>query len=185
MLLDRHQSQLLIVDIQERLVPAMTAPEDLIAQVQKLCAGARELAVPITVSEQYPKGIGATVGAVREAAGNGARMFDKLHFSCARDEKIAMRINELGHVHQRQQLVICGIESHVCVLQSAVDFQAAGYQVAVVADAVSSRSDHSKTIALDRLRQNGVNIVTTEMVLFEWLEVAGTEQFRTVSKLIK
>ena len=169
MLLDRHQSQLLIVDIQERLVPAMTAPEDLIAQVQKLCAGARELAVPITVSEQYPKGIGATVGAVREAAGNGARMFDKLHFSCARDEKIAMRINELGHVHQRQQLVICGIESHVCVL----------------ADAVSSRSDHSKTIALDRLRQNGVNIVTTEMVLFEWLEVAGTEQFRTVSKLIK
>ncbi|MDT2024206.1 hydrolase [Methylocella sp. CPCC 101449] len=185
MLLDRHQSQLLIVDIQERLLPAMTAPEDLIAQVQKLCAGARELAVPITISEQYPKGIGATVADIREAAGNGALVFDKLHFSCARDAKTAMRINELGRVHQRQQLVVCGIESHVCVLQSAVDFRAAGYQVAVVADAVSSRSDHSKVIALERLRQNGVTIVTTEMVLFEWLEVAGTDQFRTVSKLIK
>ncbi|MDH7796363.1 MULTISPECIES: hydrolase [unclassified Beijerinckia] len=185
MLLDRHQSQLLIVDIQERLLPAMVAPDSLIANVQRLCVGARELAVPITVSEQYPKGIGATVTSVREAAGDGALVLDKLHFSCARDDKIAMRINELGQVHQRKQLVVCGIESHVCVLQSAIDFQTRGYQVAVIADAVSSRSDSSKATALERLRQSGVTVVTTEMVLFEWLEVAGTDQFRTVSKLIK
>lgn len=185
MLLDRHQSQLLIVDIQERLLPAMAAPEALLAHVQKLCAGARELSVPISLSEQYPKGIGATVASVREAAGNSAVVLEKMHFSCARDTNIAMRINELGQVHRRKQIVVCGIESHVCVLQSAIDFQARGYEVAVVADAVSSRSEASKTIALDRLRQSGVTIVTTEMVLFEWLAVAGTDQFRTVSKLIK
>lgn len=185
MLLDRHQSQLLIVDIQERLVPAMAEPDAVIANVQKLCAGARELAVPISLSEQYPKGIGATVASVREAAGNGAVVIDKMHFSCARDASIAMRINELGQVHRRKQLVVCGIESHVCVLQSAVDFQMRGYEVAVIADAVTSRRIDSKAVALDRLRQNGVAIVTTEMVLFEWLEVAGTDQFRTVSKLIR
>jgi nicotinamidase-related amidase len=184
MLLSAGSSQLLVVDIQERLLPAMADGERVVANVRKLITAARRLNVPVTASEQYPKGIGHTVASVAEALGEAPFVFPKVTFSCARDEAIADRLARVG-ANGRRQIVVCGIEAHVCVLQSALDLGHAGYEVAVVADAVSSRQVGSRELAFGRLGPSGVAIVNTEMVLFEWVERAGTAAFKDVLALIK
>ena len=185
MILNQQASQLLVVDIQAWLLPAMTQQEPLMANAARLCQAARLLDIPITISEQYPKGIGATVPEVIEACGAKATILPKLTFSCLRDESLAQRINELGKVHLRRQIVVCGIEAHVCVLQTALDLQSSGFDVVVIGDAISSRTADSKSFAIERMRSHGVDVATTEMAVFEWLERAGTAQFKTLSQLIK
>ena len=185
MILKRQKSQLLVVDIQARLLPAMASQEALMANVARLCEGARLLDIPITISEQYPKGIGATVPAVLEACGGNAVVLPKLTFSCLRDEAIARRINEFGKVHLRTQIVLCGIEAHVCVLQTALDLRVSGFDVAVIGDAISSRAPDSKTFAIERMRSQAIDMATMEMVIFEWLERADGPHFKTLSQLIK
>ncbi|GBD42321.1 hypothetical protein HRbin39_01711 [bacterium HR39] len=180
MLLDRHRSLLFVVDVQQRLLPAMGGGEGCVARIGLLLEGARILDVPVMASEQYPKGLGPTVPPLRERLGN-APVFEKITFSCARDETIRTAVLGTG----RRQLVLCGIEAHVCVLQTALDFAAEGLDVSVVADAVDSRRASSRELALARLRQAGVRVVDSEMVLFEWLERAGTDEFRAVSKLVR
>lgn len=178
MLLEASRSSLLVVDVQTRLLPAMTDPELVVRNGTILLAAASQLQVPALVSEQYPQGLGPTVPDLIVA---GVPILPKMTFSCAADQAIAAAVRASG----REQLVIAGIEAHVCVLQTALDFRAAGRQVYVVADAVSSRRPESKAVALDRLRQAGVAVVTTEMVVFEWLHRAGSDAFRALSKLIK
>ncbi len=180
MLLARERSLLFVVDVQERLLPAMAAGEACVARIRLLLEGARHLGVPVMASEQYPKGLGPTVAPVREALG-AAPVFEKITFSCARDATIREAVLASG----RRQLVLCGIEAHVCVLQTALDFTAEGLRVAVVADAVDSRRRESRRRALVRLRQHGVELVESEMVLFEWLERAGTNEFRTIARLVR
>ena len=184
MLLSAAASQLLVIDVQERLLPAMAEGERAVTNICKLALAAQRLGIPVSASEQYPSGIGPTVAPIRAALGEERRVFPKLTFSCARDEAMA------GHLAQvraqgRGQLVICGIEAHVCVLQSAFDLVEAGYAVAVVADAVASRQAASRELALLRLAPAGVSVVNTEMVLFEWVERAGTTAFKDVLALIK
>jgi nicotinamidase-related amidase len=131
------------------------------------------------VSEQYPAGLGHTVSDLRAAAGN--EVHAKTEFSCLANPAIADRVAGL----ERRQLVVLGIEAHVCVLQSALDARDRGLDVFVVADAVGSRKPASREQALQRLRDEGVRIVTTEMVVFEWLRDAGSPHFRALSRLVR
>ncbi len=183
MLLDRAQAQLLVVDVQDRLVPAMHDGEAMTGRCAVLMQAAQRLGIPVTISEQYRKGLGPTVARLIDAAGD-APVMEKMHFSCAADPGIAAHVDGLARAG-RSQLVICGIEAHVCVTQSAVGFKAAGLSVTVVADAVTSRAPVSVTLALARMSAAGVTVVNTEMTLFEWLHQAGTPEFKELSKLIK
>ena len=181
MILSTTTSQLLVIDVQEKLAPAMSDAGPVIEHSARLVTAARHFALPVTISEQYPRGIGPTVENIREAAGNEARYFEKLAFSCLRDATIAAHLN----AQERRQIVVTGIEAHVCVLQSALDLKAAGHEVFVVVDAVASRQEASREIALRRMEQAGVHPVTTEMVIFEWLGRAGTPDFKALLPLIK
>jgi nicotinamidase-related amidase len=184
MLLNRASSQLLVVDVQERLMPAMHAGEAMAERCGILMQAAHRLGVPVTISEQYRKGLGPTIARLGNLKGD-APVLEKTHFSCADDEAIAARVMALAK-SGRAQVVVCGIESHVCVLQSALGFKERfGLEVAVAADAVTSRQPASVALALDRLRASGVSVVNTEMTLFEWLHRAGTPEFKELSPLIR
>jgi len=185
MILSHAHAQLLVIDVQEKLAPAMCDPQPVIANSARLITAARHFAVPVTISEQYPKGIGPTVAALREAVGDGVDVFDKMAFSCTRDEAICAHLGLLREGCTRRQIVLTGIEAHVCVLQTALDLRQTGYEVFVVVDAIASRAQASKEIALRRMEQAGVHPVTTEMVIFEWLGCAGTPDFKALLPLVK
>jgi nicotinamidase-related amidase len=181
MLLKAAKASLLIVDVQERLLPAMAEPEQVLARTNILLKAAEELALPVTVSEQYPKGLGPTVAELRT---NSATVLAKTAFSCWRDD--AIKKHMIGQYEAgRPQVVVVGIEAHVCVLQTCIDLAAAGFGVFAVQDAISSRKNESAALAFDRMRMNGVQVVNAEMALFELLEKAGTAQFKALSGLIK
>jgi nicotinamidase-related amidase len=157
------------------------------AEAQSRCAillkAAKTLEVPVTVSEQYPKGLGHTVPGLAAEIGN-APVFEKLSFSCWRDK--AMKDHFIRHHEAGRPLVIlAGIESHVCVMQTAADLSAAGFGVFAVSDAMASRAPSSHQLALERMRENGVSIVNTEMVVFELLGKAGTAEFKALSALVR
>ncbi len=181
-LLDHTQSQLLVIDVQEKLLPTIHAVDAMIARANLVVAAARELQVPITLSEQYPKGLGPTQEALRVACGNTAPVFAKTAFSCLRDE--ALHAYLASHA-TRKQLVIVGMEAHVCVLQTALDARAAGYDVFVAGDAVSSRSAADAEAARHRMAHAGVTMISAEMAFFEWLERAGTPAFKALAPLLK
>lgn len=184
MLLDANCSHLLVVDLQARLMPAILEGENVLRNVKILLEAAKRLGIPVTVTEQYPKGLGATVPPVQEALPPDAITLAKTAFSAARDPAIAERVAALrgGGLNQ---LVICGAEAHICVLQSALEFRNTGLEVFVVADAVSSRSNHSVNAACARLLHAGCHWVTTEMVAFEWMGAAATDDFRALAPLFR
>lgn len=177
MLMRAETSCLLVVDFQERLMPAIHDAERIVAHGTWLIQIAQRLAVPALASEQYPKGLGHTVAAIRDLLPAEAFM-EKIHFSCAADRDCMRRIDAL----EREQIVVIGAEAHVCVLQTALGLRAAGKEVYLVADAVSSRSPRDVELALARMRAEGVRIVSREMVAFEWLHQAGTDTFRAISR---
>jgi nicotinamidase-related amidase len=180
MLIERDASLLLVVDVQEKLAPAIVDGAAASTNNVRLLEAAAQLGIPSFVSEQYVRGLGPSLASIRQAAGQ-ARFFEKTHFSCAAEPGITGLLQVPG----RRQLLIGGMEAHVCVLQTAFGMQAAGFEVSVVADAVSSRTVANREAALERLRHGGIQIVTTEMVLFEWLHQAGTDEFRRLLPLIK
>ena len=180
MLIRRDDSLLLVVDLQQKLAPAIHDSERVIANSVRLLEAARQLAIPRFVSEQYVRGLGGSVAAIVDAAGD-ARFFEKTHFSCAAEPGVL----ELLRAAKKPQVVLTGTEVHVCVLQSAFGLLASGFEVFLVADAASSRTPENRSAAIERMRAGGIQIVTTEMVLFEWLHQAGTEQFRALLPLIK
>jgi nicotinamidase-related amidase len=180
MLMRRDDCQFLLVDVQENLAPVMADPRPVYRNCALLLRAAARLELPVIASEQYPKGLGRTVGELAELLPEGAAM-EKMHFSCAFEEAIAARIAG----NRRNHVVIAGIEAHVCVLQSALGFKEKGYEVSVVADACSSRVVANHQAAMARMAAAGVQAVTTEMAVFEWLNVAGTPEFKDMIKLIK
>ncbi len=176
MLIDAQKSSLLVIDIQEKLLPAIDDWQRTLDAVIWLTQLAKRVGVPVMASEQYPKGLGHTHPdlAVEFSTGSVAT---KMYFSCVPEGCLsALPGNE------REQVVVCGTEAHVCVLQTVLDLLAAGKKVFVVADAVGSRTPENKEMALQRMRQNGAEIVSGEMVAFEWLRMAGTPLFREVSR---
>lgn len=180
MLIQRHRSALLIVDVQEKLAPVMSDPRRVIHNCALLLRAAKRLEIPALVSEQYPKGIGPTVVDLREYLPEDG-VVEKTHFSCAAEPDVMARIRGL----ERPQIVIAGIENHICVLQTALGLKGQGFEVFVVADACASRKAENEALAQARLRQEGVAVVGVEMVLFEWLEKAGSPEFKELSALIR
>jgi len=171
------------VDVQERFMSVVHEAERMVERCAILMQSAQRLGIPMTLSEQYKKGLGATVPRLYDLKGDSPVM-EKSHFSCAADAAIGDRVKSLA-ADGRNQVVVCGIESHVCVMQSALGFMNLGFDVFVVADAVSSRHPESVALATNRLRDSGVSMVNTEMAVFEWLHIAGTDDFKALSKLIK
>jgi nicotinamidase-related amidase len=174
--LSRARAALLVVDIQERLAPAM--PEAVLAQVVRntkiLIDAARRLGLPIVASQQYPKGLGPTIAPIEESLA-GAVRFDKIDFSAARYEGLP----------KRDQWIVCGMEAHVCVFQTARDLVAKGYAVHVPADAICSRTRENWKIARKLLDRAGAIVTSTEVVVFDLLERAGSDDFKALSKAIK
>lgn len=178
-LLSRIASRLLVVDVQEKLLPAIPRAEELIAKCRRLIEGANLLGVPVFATEQYPKGLGPMAPRLAELIPHRPQ---KLRFSCA---EVLNWGPAAEQADDRHQVVVIGMETHVCVLQTALDLVAQGYQVFVAADAVASRSEFDWKFALDRMAASGVVITTSESVLFEWCEVSGTPEFKQISAWLK
>ncbi len=184
MLLDAARSHLMIIDMQARLMPAILDGEEITRRVGVLIEAAERLGIPVTVTEQYPKGLGPTVPAIADALPRDTMVLPKTSFSAARDPATGERVMAL-RAQARNQIVLCGAEAHVCVLQTALGFMNAGMEIFVTGDAVSSRASHSVSAACARLLHAGCHWVTMEMVVFEWLERAATDDFRALSRLLK
>ncbi len=180
MLIRPEESILVVIDMQERLVPAMLAPARTLRNAALLIETAQELDIPVLLTEQYPAGLGATVPEIARVAGE-SRIFEKMHFSCMEDPEFSGAIQQYG----RKQIVLTGMEAHICVVQTAASLLEAGYEVFVACDATASRSGESEQACLQRLSAAGVGIVTTEMVVFEWLGKAGTPAFKKLLPKIK
>jgi nicotinamidase-related amidase len=180
LLMDRETSLLMIVDMQERLVPAVFDHEKATAKAALLLRAATRMGVPILVSEQYPQGIGPTCQTLSTLI-PADRVMSKIHFSCAAEAEIRRRIADAG----RDQIVIGGTEAHVCVQQTALDLKSEGYDVFVVVDAMASRRETDKKLATVRMSAAGVTMVSAEMVVFEWMRRADTAPFREMLSLIK
>jgi nicotinamidase-related amidase len=178
-LIYREETALLVIDVQERLMPVIHNSQQVFENINRLIQGAEILKLPVVVTEQYPKGLGNTCHEVQLP--DNANIIQKVSFSCLLSEPVKMKLEQLNV----KSLILCGVESHICVLKTALDALKQEYDVHVVADAVSSRTEASKKVALERMRQSGAFIVTTEMILFQLLDEAGTEEFRAISKLIK
>jgi len=178
-LLVKEQTALLVIDVQERLMPVIHEQEKIFANVNKLLRGAEILSLETIITEQYPKGLGNTCKEVE--IGEGKTLIEKVCFSCMQSEPVTEQLK----LTNKKSLIVCGVESHICVLKTTLDALKQGYEVHVVADAVSSRTAENKQIALDGMRQAGAFIASTEMVLFMLLDKAGTDEFKAISKLIK
>jgi nicotinamidase-related amidase len=176
----RSKAGLVVVDIQERLLPAMHERERVLQNALRLVKGAGVLNLPVLVTEQYPRGIGRTVSELAEAIPEFSSM-EKTAFSCCGAKKF---VPSLASKNVRD-VVLCGIEAHVCVCQTALDLLDQGFGVFVVADAISSRTQENCHTGIERMRDAGATIVSTEMILFELLEEAGTDQFKKILELIK
>ena len=178
MLIRADDSALVVIDMQEKLVPAMQAPARTIRNTRTLLIAAGELNVPVVMTEQYPAGLGRTVP---DLATEGATVLSKMHFSCMEEPTFANHFRALG----RKQAVIAGMEAHICVVQTAASMIEDGYEVFVVSDATASRTLESEQACIARLSACGAGIVTTEMVVFEWLGKAGTPAFKKMLQFIK
>lgn len=185
--LSRARAALLVVDIQDRLVPAM--PPDVVARIIKntniLIEACTPLGLPIVVSQQYPKGLGTTVQAIEEALAKvppaQLHRFDKLEFSSAAAREFAALAPKLA----RDQWILCGMETHVCIYQTARDLVARGWQVHVAADAVCSRTKANWRIGMSLVERAGAIASSTEVCVFDLLGTAGTEEFRALSRAIR
>jgi nicotinamidase-related amidase len=182
--LNREEAVLVVVDVQERLVPAIH--KDLYSRslknMQIAIEAAGTLGLPILLTEQYPKGLGKTVPEVmRPLDGKDYRLIEKMTFSSARDEGFLSAVSDLN----RRQVIMVGMETHVCVYQTSVDLSRAGYSLFILDDAVSSRSLHNYQSGLQALRDAGCTVVSTETAIFQLLKVAATPEFKKVVSLIK
>jgi isochorismate hydrolase len=176
-LLRRDDAVLVVIDVQERLLPVMEGRENLVENLVRLLRFARIIGLPVVVTEQ--QNLGATVPEVRDEM-EDFQPISKIEFDCLKRAEFATKLRDLA----KRTLVLTGIEAHVCVCQTAVH-ALPDFNVHVVADAVSSRTADNCRIALNRMRQQGATVSSTEMVIYELLERAGTEEFRQTLKLVK
>ncbi len=179
-MLEIEKCCVVVVDVQGKLAQLMHDKDALFENIQILIKAAKILDVPIIWCQQCPQALGPTVPEIAELlAGN--EPIDKASFSCCGNEQFNSKLNELG----RQQILLCGIEAHVCIYQTAVQLQQAGREVTVIADAVSSRTPENKQIGIERMTAEGANISSVETALFELLKTAEHEKFKEIAKLIK
>lgn len=183
--LRRARASLLVIDVQDRLAKVMPRRDATVERCVRLVKGFRRLELPVWVTEQYPEGLGPTVPEL-EAVLTGIDPVRKLAFSaCGLPEEDDNPVLRMLAASGRDQIVLCGMEAHVCVLQTALTLEARGYDVHVVEDATCSRDDAHLDNALRRLGAAGVVITNHESVLFEVLETAGTPEFRDIARLVR
>lgn len=180
--LERDKAVLVVIDVQEKLTLAMDHKvlNRLTRNIGILLESAAELQVPVVVTEQYVKGLGATLAELKEKAGT-APCYEKMAFSCCGSSEFVDKLKESG----RTQIIITGMETHVCVLQTVIELRDAGFEVHLVKDAVMSRSKQNWQTAVDAMTLTGAVPTSTESVLFQLLKVAGTEEFKKLSKLVR
>ncbi|MFZ5471277.1 MAG: isochorismatase family protein [Myxococcota bacterium] len=178
--LEKENTALLVVDVQERLCAAMEpeACERLVKRTVAAIAGAKALGLPVVVTEQYPKGLGPTVSAIKEALGGDSHPVEKVEFSCALDEV-------LRRFGDRKQIIVTGMETHVCVFQTARDLAERKLTPYVCRDAVLSRTAEDKEVGLELCREAGAVITSVEAALFDVLRRAGSPEFKAVSAAVK
>ena len=174
--LDRERAALVVVDVQEAFRPAVGEFDAVAANTAVLVQGARALGLPVVVTEQYPRGLGETVPEVASHL-DGVTPVEKTVFSAARADGFSL--------DGRDQALVCGIEAHVCVQQTAQDLLDAGVEVHVAADAVTSRTALNRRLGLEKMEGSGAVVTSTEMALFEMVERAGTPEFKTIHGLIR
>ena len=175
-----ENASLLIVDIQGNLANSMYGKELLFKNAQKLIKGIQILGIPIICTEQNPKGLGPTIPEIADLLSN-IQPISKMTFSCCQNDRFMQALKALN----RKQVLIAGIETHVCIYQTSSDLVDLGYEVQVVTDAVSSRNIENKEIGLRKMRDCGVSLTSVETALFELLKVAEGEQFREILKIVK
>ena len=171
---------LIIIDMQEKLTRAMSNKEYLVTNLQKLISGLRLLGVPMIHTEQYPQGLGLTITEVSSLLPD-TKPIMKMEFSCCGNAEFLAKLKALN----KKQILIAGIEGHVCVYQTTADLLIAGYEVQIVTDCVSSRTNDNKTIAIEKMRNLGAQITSTEIVLFELLRTAEHKNFKDISRIVK
>ena len=176
----KEDSAAVIIDIQERLLPHIYHWEQTLQNCLKLIDGLQVLSVPMIVTQQYTKGLGNTDPSIVNKI-TGFSHIEKMTFSCCGESAFKDKISSLG----KKYIILCGIETHVCVLQTCIDLLEEGYIPFIVEDCVSSRNPNDKEIAIERMRQEGARITTLESILFELTQVSGTETFKQISKIVK
>ena len=183
MLIDSSNSSLLLIDAQKKLFPKIYEPKLLENYILDCLEVFHTLDIPIFFSEQYPKGLGLTIDKILEKLlSYKAYKFEKTSFSCFSN------FSDTSHADQflkSKQVVLIGIETHICVLQTAMDLKGKGYEVFVIFEAVGSRKNHDKELAVKRMTNNGIQVVTFEMMLFELLRDSKNKHFKNLSSLIK
>ncbi|MBD3181127.1 isochorismatase family protein [Candidatus Poribacteria bacterium] len=178
-IIKKDKTAFIMIDIQERFLPVIHEIYDVIENSNRLVKGTSILDIPLLVTEQYPKGLGPTVNNIE--LDDNQKIIEKISFGCFGCIDFVDEINKINV----DSLVIFGIESHVCVLKTSLEALDRGYEVHVIADATSSRTLDNKHIALERLRQSGAFIASTEMILFLLMEKSGSDEFKAISKLVK
>jgi nicotinamidase-related amidase len=179
--LNPQDAALLIVDVQEKLFPLIDHPCEVLEHALKLIQGCKLLDLPVIISEQYPKGLGSTIPAIKELAGPEAKIFSKTSFSCLNDPVVEKEILDTA----RSQWIVIGIEAHVCILQTVRSLLKAGKHVVIANDAISSRSIYDFSTAIAELRDMGARISSTETILFDLMRDSKHPQFKALSALIK
>jgi nicotinamidase-related amidase len=179
-MLDIEKCSLVVVDVQGKLAALMYDRETLFKNIQILIKAAKILDIPILWCQQCPNALGPTIPQIADLLAD-IQPINKASFSCCGDEKFISKLNSIN----RPQILLCGIETHVCIYQTAVDLREKDYCVNVIADAVSSRTLDNKQIAITKMQAIGINIYSTEMALFELLKTADHPQFKQIAKLIK
>lgn len=180
MRINKEQSIAVMVDVQERLFPAMDMNMDLLKKSKMLIEGLSELEVPLLVTQQYTKGLGKTIPELSTIIADFSPI-EKIAFSCCDENAFVEALEE----EEANFVILFGIESHVCVLQTAIDLKSMGYEPVIVADAIASRNAADMAIAMERFRHEGIMVTTVESLLFELLRMAGSPQFKAISKLVK
>ena len=176
----RENTLALIIDVQDRLFPHIYENETLEKNLIVLISGLKVLELPTLYTEQYPKGLGHTISSINELL-IGRIPIEKTAFSCCDEPVLLKSIVDSG----KENIIVAGIESHVCVLQTVIDLLQRGLRPVVIEDCVSSRKPNDKKIALKRMWREGAIVSTTESILFELTRISGTEQFKSISKLVK
>ncbi|MGC8774727.1 MAG: hydrolase [Chlorobaculum sp.] len=174
------EALLLVIDIQSRLVPAVFQSDRVIKNAGKLIRSCKLLGVPVVHTEQYPKGLGQTVDELKELIGEETP-FEKLSFSCCGNDDFMKRLRTLG----RNDIIVVGMETHVCVYQTCVELLEFGYNVYLVTDAVSSRTEENRALGIRCIERAGAAPTSTEMAIFELLRVAEGDTFKAISKIVK
>ena len=176
----KEDTLLIIVDVQERLFPYIAENIKLSQSIIKLLEGIKVFDIPVFLTEQYKKGLGETIPEVKSTI-NPDFIYEKLAFSCCDEPVFMQKLEATG----KRNIILCGIESHICILQTTIDLIKNNFQPILVEDCVSSRKLTDKQFAVDRMRQEGAIVTTYESVLFELCRFAGTDQFKAIAKIIK